>query len=59
MLIVFLVPTTLVFHGFWAVLENMFKLQVITFLRNLAIMGGLLVVYACGPGRLSLGKAQD
>lgn len=59
MLIVFLIPATLIFHNFWTVPEDMFKLQMIMFLKNLAIAGGLLVVYAFGPGKLSLGGIQD
>ncbi len=53
-LVVFLIPTTLIFHAFWAVPEDMVKLQMIMFLKNLAIMGGLLTVLAHGPGKLSL-----
>ena len=33
-LVVFLIPTTLIFHAFWAVPEDMVKLQMIMFLKN-------------------------
>ncbi len=46
MLLLFMVPTTLVFH---AAPE-----QRIQFLKNLAIMGGLLQLAAFGPGEISL-----
>ena len=51
-LIVFLVPTTLIFHPVWADPG-----QAIQFQKNLAIMGGMLYVAFMGPGRLSLDKA--
>ncbi len=41
-LIVFLVPTTLVFHNFWANKPQ----EIIPFLKNLGLIGGLLMVYA-------------
>ena len=53
-LIVFLVPTTLIFHDFWAYTGIERQQQMIHFMKNLALLGGLLVVAAFGPGRLSL-----
>lgn len=43
-LFLFLIPTTLIFHNFWAMegMERMNQMQ--HFLKNLTIMGGLLVV---------------
>jgi putative oxidoreductase len=40
---VWLVPVTLVFHNFWAVPAVQQQDQMINFLKNLAIIGGLLV----------------
>jgi putative oxidoreductase len=48
-LIIFLIPATLIFHTNFA--DSM---QVIQFLKNLAILGGLLMVVAYGPGMASL-----
>jgi uncharacterized membrane protein YphA (DoxX/SURF4 family) len=46
-LIVFLVPTTLVFHNFWAFSEEPEKTkQTIQFIKNLGLIGGLLMVYS-------------
>jgi uncharacterized membrane protein YphA (DoxX/SURF4 family) len=45
-LLLFMVPTTLVFH--------ISPEQRIQFLKNLAIMGGLLQIAAFGPGEISL-----
>jgi putative oxidoreductase len=54
LLIAFLVPTTLIFHDFW-VKEGMERLQqMVQFMKNLALMGGLLMVAAFGAGRFSL-----
>jgi putative oxidoreductase len=53
-LIAFLVPVTLLFHN-PAGLEGMAaQMEVIQFLKNLAIAGGLLSVASFGPGQLSL-----
>lgn len=56
LLVIFLIPTTLIFHNFWNVGEEMQQPQTIHFMKNLAIMGGLLMVYSFGPGSLSLEK---
>ena len=53
-LIIFLIPATLVFHNFWA-LEGMDQqMQMIMFMKNLAILGGLLTIIAHGSGTLAL-----
>ena len=43
-LCLFLIPATYVFHNFWAVAGAEHQLQMVNFMKNLAIMGGLLVV---------------
>jgi putative oxidoreductase len=53
-LMVFLVPATLIFHAFWTYQGMQQQLQMIQFLKNLSIMGGLLLVLAHGAGPLSL-----
>jgi putative oxidoreductase len=52
-LLVFLVSATVVFHGFWAYQGADVRLQSIQFLKNLSIGGGLLAVFASGPGGIS------
>ncbi len=49
MLLVFLVPTTLIFHGNFSDPG-----QVIHFMKNTSMFGGLLLLLAMGPGRLSI-----
>ena len=46
LLIIFLVPTTLFFHPVGSDLSN--------FLKNLALIGGLLMVISSGPGLISV-----
>ncbi len=51
----FMIPTTLIFHNFWSAPPDQAMMQQIGFLKNVSIMGGLLMVWAFGPGRLALG----
>lgn len=53
-LVAFLVPVTLVFHNFWAYQGAEAQLQTIQFLKNVSIGGGLLAIFAAGPGALSV-----
>lgn len=54
-LILFLIPTTLVFHNFLANPD-----ELTAFLKNLALIGGLLMVYYAGAGAVSLdAKTSD
>jgi putative oxidoreductase len=53
-LFMFLIPTTLVFHGFWAYEGAEYTNQLHHFLKNLAIMGGLALIIGLGPGPVSV-----
>lgn len=53
-LAVFLIPATLTFHNFWAYQGMEQQVQMSMFMKNLAIMGGLLLVIGFGAGPLSL-----
>ncbi|MGN6110424.1 MAG: DoxX family protein [Kofleriaceae bacterium] len=53
-LMLFLIPTTLLFHNFWRFSGPEQQTQLVNFLKNLAIFGGLLLMFAYGPGRYSL-----
>lgn len=50
LLFLFLIPTTLIFHNFWQLEGTEAFLQRLFFLKNIAIMGGLLFVVANGSG---------
>lgn len=52
-LMVFLLPATLIFHAFWSYEGMQQQLQMIQFLKNVSIFGGLLLVLAHGAGPLS------
>lgn len=54
----YLIPATLMFHNFWAMQGAMRADNQINFLKNLAIMGGLLMAAAYGPGRLSVDASR-
>jgi putative oxidoreductase len=56
MLAVFTLLAALIFHNFWAADAAAKMDQQIHFLKNLAIAGGMLMVYAFGPGRYSMEK---
>ena len=56
LLAVFLVPVTLVFHDFWTLDGPQRALQMIMFQKNLAMIGGLILLAVQGPGRLGFDK---
>ena len=53
----FTLLAALIFHNFWAVEAAQKMMQQINFMKNVAITGGLLMVFAFGPGRYSVDKA--
>jgi putative oxidoreductase len=53
-LILFMIPTTLIFHAFWNYTGEQHMTQMVNFMKNLAILGGLAVLMAQGPGRFSI-----
>lgn len=51
----FLIPVTFIFHAFWNVTDPQAQfVDRIMFMKNLAIMGGMLLVAAWGSGPLSM-----
>jgi putative oxidoreductase len=50
----FTLLATVFFHNFWTLPQDQQMTQMLMFLKNLAAIGGLLMVYAFGPGSLSL-----
>jgi putative oxidoreductase len=49
LLLIFLVPTTLIFHNIWVDPKMM-----IHFMKNVSMFGGLLILLSAGAGRFSL-----
>ncbi|MCU0950668.1 MAG: DoxX family protein [Burkholderiaceae bacterium] len=56
-LAVFTVLASVLFHAYWAVPAEQVRIQQLMFNKNLAVTGGLLLVFAFGPGRFSLGRS--
>jgi putative oxidoreductase len=53
----FTVVAALIGHQFWEVSDPaMYVNQMNHFMKNVAIVGGFLLVYAAGPGRLSIDR---
>ena len=59
LLLLYLIPTTLLFHNFWALQGMEQQDNMIHFLKNLAIMGGLLTLAAHGAGALSIDSRRS
>lgn len=53
-LAVFTLVITPIFHNFWAMPEAQVMVQQQAFFKNLAVAGGLLALWAFGPGGWSL-----
>ena len=53
----FLIPTTLIFHAFWGIDPKEAAMQQINFLKNVSIAGGMLMVFAHGPGAFSVDRS--
>jgi putative oxidoreductase len=51
-----LIPTTLVFHKFWGIDAAQVQDQMNNFLKNVSIMGAMLMLVAFGPGAYSVDK---
>jgi putative oxidoreductase len=57
-LFLYMIPTTFLFHNFWA-MQGMDRYDnTIHFQKNLAIMGGLLLLTAFGAGAYSVDSAR-
>jgi putative oxidoreductase len=53
----FTLLATVIFHAYWAMPAEQQMVQQLMFLKNIAVTGGLLMVFALGAGRYSLDKA--
>jgi putative oxidoreductase len=55
LLVLFLVPVTLVMHKFWGLSDpHVAEMQRVNFIKNLALLGGALMVMFHGAGPLSV-----
>lgn len=53
LLILFLIPATLIVHGFWNLPLQERAIEMVMFMKNVSILGGLLLVLAVGKGTSS------
>jgi len=57
LIVIFLVPVTLIVHRFWGMSDPVrASLQQVMFLKNLALLGGALIITYFGSGPFSLTK---
>ncbi len=55
LIVLFLVPVTVMMHNFWAVKDPMIaQMQMIMFMKNVAMLGAALLITQFGAGPLSL-----
>ncbi|HET9653341.1 MAG TPA: DoxX family protein [Usitatibacter sp.] len=51
-----LIPTTFIFHKFWGIDPAQAQNQMNNFMKNVSIMGAMLLVFAFGPGAYSVDR---
>ncbi|HMQ48330.1 MAG TPA: DoxX family membrane protein [Saprospiraceae bacterium] len=54
LLLLYWLPVTLIVHSYWNDPEPFKRLQSLLFMKNMAIVGGLLLIWANGTGRFSI-----
>jgi len=50
----FTLLASVIFHAYWAMPVDQQRVQQLMFMKNIAIVGGLLMVFAFGAGRYSI-----
>jgi putative oxidoreductase len=58
LLFLYLIPTSLIFHNFWTMQGMAQQENMAHFLKNISIMGGLLILAANGPGGASVDASR-
>ena len=58
-LIVYIAAATYIGHPIWKVAPDAFFGQLMSFMKNLGMIGGLLVLMAFGPGRLAIQPSES
>lgn len=56
LLLVFLALATYYFHPFWKVAPDQVQMQTIQFMKNVSMMGAMLLLIANGPGPMSVDR---
>jgi len=52
-ILLFTATVTIVFHRFWNMPPDQAAVQRLFFMKNLSVMGGLILLMAFGPGRMA------
>jgi putative oxidoreductase len=58
-MMLFTLAAAIIFHNFWAVAPDAAQNQMIHFMKNIAMAGGLVYVVVFGSGTLALDAAAD
>jgi len=58
LLFLYLLPVTFIFHNFWAMQGAEQQQNMIDFLKNVSIMGGLVILATYGPGPYSVDHSR-
>jgi putative oxidoreductase len=58
LLIVFLIPVTVIYHAFWILSSSERDIQLVMFMKNIAILGGLMIIAVFGSG-ITFTKSQQ
>jgi putative oxidoreductase len=59
LLLAFVIVATVLAHRFWEYPEAQQQMQMFNFLKNIAIIGGLLFYFVSGPGAFSLAGRRE
>lgn len=54
LILLYWIPVTFIAHSFWNAPPENQRIEAILFMKNLAIIGGLMLVYVNGSGRFSV-----
>ena len=54
LLLLYYIPATFIIYSFWNDPPELYRINSIQFMKNLAIIGGLMMVYVNGAGRYSI-----
>jgi putative oxidoreductase len=55
-LFLWMIPVTFLFHNFWSMPAAEQQIQMIMFMKNLGLMGGMLYIMTFGSGPMSLDR---
>jgi putative oxidoreductase len=58
-LALFTLVASVIFHAYWSLPADQQMMQQLMFMKNLSVVGGLLVVFAFGAGALSLDARRE